>query len=57
MGNTRLLDRAYVVLMDPNTGEIKSLAGKRYVRDEKREKRKCRMMHLERSQLRIQQDQ
>ena len=30
MGNTRLLDRAYVVLMDPNTGEIKSLAGKRY---------------------------
>ena len=35
MGNTRLLDRAYVVLMDPNTGEIKSLAGKRYVRDEK----------------------
>ena len=35
MGNTRLLDRAYVVLMDPNTGEIKSLAGKRFVRDEK----------------------
>lgn len=35
MGNTRLLDRAYVVLMDPNTGEIKSLAGKRIVRDEK----------------------
>ncbi|WP_428909124.1 peptidoglycan D,D-transpeptidase FtsI family protein [Niallia sp. Krafla_26] len=35
MGGTRLLDRAYVVLMDPNTGEIKSLAGKRIVRDEK----------------------
>ena len=31
---TGLLDRAYVVLMDPNTGEIKSLAGKRIVRDE-----------------------
>ena len=30
---TNLLDRAYVVLMDPNTGEIKSLAGKRLVRD------------------------
>ena len=28
------MDRAYVVLMDPNTGEIKSLAGKRIVRDE-----------------------
>ena len=32
---TNLLDRAYVVLMDPNTGEIKSLAGKRIVRSEK----------------------
>ena len=32
---TNLLDRAYVVLMDPNTGEIKSLAGKKIVRDEK----------------------
>lgn len=32
-GNARLLDRAYVVLMDPNTGQIKSLAGKRMVRD------------------------
>lgn len=30
---TGLLDRAYVVLMDPNTGEIKSLAGKRIVRN------------------------
>lgn len=30
---TGLLDRAYVVLMDPNTGEIKSLAGKRIVKD------------------------
>lgn len=29
-----LLDRAYVVLMDPNTGEIKSLAGKRLVKNE-----------------------
>ncbi|KAA9026474.1 penicillin-binding protein 2 [Niallia endozanthoxylica] len=32
---TNLLDRAYVVLMDPNTGEIKSLAGKKIVRSEK----------------------
>ena len=30
---TGLLDRAYVVLMDPNTGEIKSLAGKRIERN------------------------
>lgn len=30
---TNLLDRAYVVLMDPNTGEIKSLAGKKIVRN------------------------
>ncbi len=30
---TGLLDRAYVVLMDPNTGEIKSVAGKRIVKD------------------------
>ena len=31
---TGLLDRAYVVLMDPNTGEIKSLAGKKIVKNE-----------------------
>ncbi|MBB6444933.1 peptidoglycan D,D-transpeptidase FtsI family protein [Bacillus benzoevorans] len=31
---TGLLDRAYVVLMDPNTGEIKALAGKRIVRNQ-----------------------
>ncbi|MGN1401657.1 MAG: peptidoglycan D,D-transpeptidase FtsI family protein [Bacillus sp. (in: firmicutes)] len=30
-GNTYLLDRAYVVLMDPNTGEVLSMAGKQYV--------------------------
>jgi cell division protein FtsI/penicillin-binding protein 2 len=30
---TGLLDRAYVVMMDPNTGEIKALAGKRIVRN------------------------
>ncbi|AXM89806.1 penicillin-binding protein 2 [Anoxybacillus ayderensis] len=33
-GGTELLDRAFVVMMDPNTGEILSLAGKRYTRDE-----------------------
>jgi penicillin-binding protein A len=32
---TRLLDRAYVVLMDPNTGEILTMAGKRIVRNTK----------------------
>jgi penicillin-binding protein A len=32
---TGLLDRAYVVLMDPNTGEVLSMAGKRIVRDKK----------------------
>lgn len=31
---TALLDRAYVVLMDPYTGEILSMAGKRMVKDE-----------------------
>jgi penicillin-binding protein A len=31
---TGLLDRAFVVLMDPNTGEILTLAGKQVVRDE-----------------------
>ncbi|UQD52754.1 penicillin-binding protein [Bacillus methanolicus] len=32
---TSLLDRAYVVLMDPNTGEILTMAGKRIVKNEK----------------------
>ncbi|MBY0122378.1 penicillin-binding protein 2 [Bacillus sp. S/N-304-OC-R1] len=32
--NTNLLDRAYVVLMDPHTGEILTMAGKRIVKDE-----------------------
>ncbi|WP_141431569.1 penicillin-binding protein 2 [Bacillus sp. 03113] len=32
---TGLLDRAYVVLMDPKTGEVISMAGKRIVKDEK----------------------
>ncbi|KAB2338979.1 penicillin-binding protein 2 [Cytobacillus depressus] len=32
---TGLLDRAYVVLMDPHTGEILTMAGKRIVKDEK----------------------
>ncbi|MCM3122419.1 MULTISPECIES: penicillin-binding protein 2 [unclassified Mesobacillus] len=31
---TGLLDRAFVVLMDPNTGEILTLAGKQIVKDE-----------------------
>ena len=33
--NTSLMDRAFVILMDPHTGEILSLAGKLLVRDEK----------------------
>ena len=32
---TGLLDRAYVVLMDPKTGEILTMAGKRIVKNEK----------------------
>lgn len=32
---TNLLDRAYVVLMDPHTGEILTMAGKRIVKDKK----------------------
>ncbi|WP_147532368.1 peptidoglycan D,D-transpeptidase FtsI family protein [Bacillus marasmi] len=33
MAGTGFLDRAYVVLMDPNTGEILTMAGKRIVKD------------------------
>ncbi|KMY50805.1 peptidoglycan D,D-transpeptidase FtsI family protein [Peribacillus loiseleuriae] len=32
-GNTKFLDRAFVVLMDPKTGEILTMAGKQYVID------------------------
>ncbi|WP_286183052.1 penicillin-binding protein 2 [Bacillus sp. ISL-55] len=32
---TGLLDSAYVVLMDPNTGEVLTMAGKKIVKDEK----------------------
>ncbi|USK62411.1 peptidoglycan D,D-transpeptidase FtsI family protein [Peribacillus asahii] len=32
-GNTQFLDRAFVVLMDPKTGEILTMAGKQYVID------------------------
>ncbi|MBM7652975.1 peptidoglycan D,D-transpeptidase FtsI family protein [Neobacillus cucumis] len=32
---TQLTDRAYVVLMDPNTGEILTMSGKKLVRDSK----------------------
>lgn len=38
-GNTGLLDRAFMVLMNPNTGEILTMAGKQIVRDEKTGKR------------------
>ena len=31
---TKLLDRAYVVLMNPNTGEVLTMAGKKLVKDE-----------------------
>ncbi len=34
-GNTSLLDRAFVVMMDPYTGEILAMAGKQYERDKK----------------------
>lgn len=37
---TKLLDRAYVVLMDPFTGEVLSMSGKRLVKDEKTGERK-----------------
>lgn len=39
-GSTDLLDRAFVVLMDPNTGEILTMAGKQYAIDEKTGKMK-----------------
>ncbi|AGK54930.1 peptidoglycan D,D-transpeptidase FtsI family protein [Bacillus sp. 1NLA3E] len=35
MPGTALLDRAYVVLVDPHTGEILTMAGKRIVKNEK----------------------
>lgn len=34
-GNANLLDRAFVVLMDPNTGEVLTMAGKQYGRNSK----------------------
>lgn len=34
-GNTYLLDRAFVVLMDPNTGEVLTMAGRQYGRNSK----------------------
>ncbi|WP_042350084.1 penicillin-binding transpeptidase domain-containing protein [Bacillus massiliigorillae] len=33
-GSTQFLDRAFVVMMDPNTGEVLTMAGKRYARNE-----------------------
>ncbi|WP_199880662.1 peptidoglycan D,D-transpeptidase FtsI family protein [Bacillus massiliglaciei] len=33
MGNTKFLDRAFAVMMDPKTGEILTMAGKQYVKD------------------------
>ena len=35
MGNTKFLDRAFVVMMDPKTGEVLTMAGKRIEKDEK----------------------
>jgi penicillin-binding protein A len=35
---TKLLDRAYVVLMDPHTGEILTMAGKKLVRNHEKER-------------------
>ncbi|WP_025784757.1 penicillin-binding protein 2 [Sporosarcina sp. D27] len=33
MGGSQLLDRAFLVMMDPNTGEVLSMVGKRIVKD------------------------
>ncbi|WP_051348451.1 peptidoglycan D,D-transpeptidase FtsI family protein [Peribacillus kribbensis] len=38
-GDTPFLDRAYVVMMDPHTGEVLAMSGKRIVRDKKTGKR------------------
>lgn len=35
LGSTRFLDRAFVVMLDPDTGEVLTMAGKQYVRDSK----------------------
>lgn len=35
LASTRLLDRAFVVMMNPTTGEVLTMAGKQIVRDEK----------------------
>ncbi|MED3911309.1 penicillin-binding protein 2 [Peribacillus simplex] len=35
MGNTKFLDRAFVVMMDPDTGEVLTMAGKKYEKDPK----------------------
>ncbi|WP_110929675.1 penicillin-binding transpeptidase domain-containing protein [Bacillus massiliglaciei] len=39
-GNTALLDRAFVVLMDPRNGDVLTMAGKQYTRDSKTGKTK-----------------
>ncbi|PLT34697.1 penicillin-binding protein 2 [Bacillus sp. V5-8f] len=39
-GNTSLLDRAFIVMMDPNTGEILSMAGKQIKKDKQTGKQK-----------------
>lgn len=35
LGNTKFLDRAFVVMLDPKTGEVLTMAGKQYARDSK----------------------
>ncbi|MDP1419382.1 penicillin-binding protein 2 [Peribacillus simplex] len=35
LGNTKFLDRAFVVMMDPDTGEVLTMAGKKYEKDSK----------------------
>ncbi|MBA9026524.1 peptidoglycan D,D-transpeptidase FtsI family protein [Peribacillus huizhouensis] len=38
LGNTKFLDRAFVVLIDPRTGEILTMAGKQYTRNKETRK-------------------
>lgn len=35
MGNTKFLDRAFAVVLDPKTGDVLTMAGKQYARDPK----------------------
>ncbi len=45
MGNTKFLDRAFVVMMDPDYREVLTMAGKKYEKDPKTGNPPLRTLH------------